>query len=239
MGRKNQRGTKQIRKVKLSRGFIKPADGSCLIEMGDTKVVCTSSFEQNIPSFLKGQGQGWLTAEYGMLPGATDVRMNRNKISGRTFEIQRLIGRALRSVIDLGKIGENTLWIDCDVIQADGGTRTASVTGGFVAMVDCLEKLQKKGILKEIPVRHYLAAVSAGIVRDELLLDLNYAEDSKADLDTNVVMNSDEEFVEVQGTAENGTFPRSTLDDILDVTAGGIKELIKIQRKELRDILLI
>ncbi len=239
MGRKGQREFDQIRKVSLKRGFIKPADGSCLIEMGDTKVICTASFEQSIPMFLKGEDSGWVTAEYGMLPRSTESRMHRNKISGRTFEIQRLIGRALRSVTDLKMLGDNTVRIDCDVIQADGGTRTASITGGFVALVDCLERCVKKGFINEMPINHYLAAVSAGIVKGELLLDLNYKEDSNADVDLNLVMNSDDEFIEVQGAAEKGSFSRKTLDDILGLAQKGIKELIKIQKKELRDILLI
>ena len=239
MTRIDAREFNQIRPVKFNRNIIKYAEGSCLIELGETKVVCTASIEDNVPSFLKGRGKGWITAEYGMLPRSTEVRTQRDRISGRTFEIQRLIGRCLRSVVDLNRLGERTVWVDCDVIQADGGTRTASVTGGFIALVDCLSKVRERGKIDEIPVLNYLAAISVGIVDNNLLLDLNYYEDSKAEIDTNIVMNSDFEFVEIQGTAEDGSFSKQILDGMLELAKKGIEKIIDTERALFRDVLLI
>ena len=237
--RVDSRDFNQIRQIQFKRKFIGNAEGSCLVELGQTKVICTASVEESLPLFLRGKSQGWVTAEYGMLPRSTQSRIQRDRISGRSFEIQRLIGRALRSIVDLTKLGEFTIWIDCDVIQADGGTRTASIMGGFVALVDCLEKLKQTGKIKEIPVDKYLGAVSVGIVGGKLLLDLNYSEDSQAEIDMNVVMNSDFEFVEIQGTAERGSFSKSILDKMLDLAKEGISKVIEEERKIFRDILLI
>ena len=239
MSRIDKRKPDQLRKIKFSRDFLKYPEGSCLIELGDTKVICTASAEENVPVFLRGKGTGWLTGEYGMLPRSTDVRLHRDKISGRTYEIKRLIGRALRGVVDLKKIGERTIWMDCDVIQADGGTRTASITGGFVALVDCLAKLKAKGKIREIPVLNYLAAISVGILDKNIILDLNYYEDSRADIDMNIVMNSDSEFVEIQGTAEKKSFSKKTLDKMLALAQKGIGDIIEAQRKLLRDVLVL
>jgi len=239
MNRIDGREFNQIRSIKLSRNIIKYAEGSCLIELGDTKVICTASVEENVPSFLKGKASGWITAEYGMIPRSTEVRTQRDRISGRTFEIKRLIGRSLRSVVDLNRLGERTIWVDCDVIQADGGTRTASITGGFVALVDCLNVIKERGKIADLPVFNYLAAISAGIVEDNLMLDLNYHEDSKAEIDMNVVMNSDCEFIEIQGTAEKGSFSKKILDGILDLAKKGIEEIVGVERKLFRDTLLI
>lgn len=239
MNRIDGREFNQIRSIKFSRNIIKHAEGSCLIELGDTKVICTASVEENVPSFLKGKASGWITAEYGMIPRSTEVRTQRDRISGRTFEIKRLIGRSLRSVVDLNRLGERTIWVDCDVIQADGGTRTASITGGFVALVDCLTIVKERGKIADLPIFNYLAAISAGIVEENLILDLNYHEDSKAEIDMNVVMNSDSQFVEIQGTAEKGSFSKKILDGILDLARKGIEEIVEAERKLFRDTLLI
>lgn len=228
-----------VREVKLTRDFISKAEGSCLIELGKTRVVCTASVEDKVPVFLRGKGTGWVTAEYGMLPRSTASRKQRDKLSGRTFEIQRLIGRSLRSTVDMSNLGERTIWVDCDVIEADGGTRTASITGGFIALVDCLNRLKEEDKISSIPVSSYLSAISVGIVNRELLLDLNYFEDSRADIDMNVAMNSKGEFVEIQGTAEKNSFSKKLLDSMLDLSKQGIDFLIDEQRKLLRDILLI
>ncbi|MFC1514671.1 ribonuclease PH [Candidatus Omnitrophota bacterium] len=239
MSRIDKRKPDQLRKIKLKRQFLKYPEGSCLIELGDTKVICTASVEENLPVFLRGKkGSGWITAEYGMLPRSTESRMQREKKSGRTHEIRRLIGRSLRSVVDLKKIGERTIWIDCDVIQADGGTRTASISGGFVALVDCLAKLKQQGRIREMPVADYLGAVSVGILEKEALLDLNYHEDSRADIDMNVVMNSAGRFVEVQGTAEKESFSKKTLDTMLDLAKKGIDDIFSAQRALLKDVFM-
>ncbi len=222
----------EIREVRITLDFIKHAEGSCLIECGDTKVICTVSVEEKVPPFLKDTGQGWITAEYSMLPRATAQRTVREaakgRLTGRTQEIQRLIGRSLRGAVDLTKLGEITLWIDCDVIQADGGTRTASITGAFVALYRALQKIGKLDA-----VSSFIAAVSVGIVDGQPLLDLTYEEDSVAEVDMNVVMNDKGEFVEIQGTAEGKAFTRSELEKLLNLAEKGIKELIKIQKKVL------
>lgn len=237
MIRSNHRTPSQIRPVTITRHYIKHADGSVLIECGDTKVVCTASISEQVPPFLKGQGQGWLTAEYGMLPGSTHSRMQREaakgKQSGRTMEIQRLIGRALRAVVDLNELGERTIQIDCDVIQADGGTRTASITGAFVALHDAVDKLIEQQLIESTPILDYVAATSVGIYQGFPVLDLDYAEDSSCDTDMNVVMTGGLKIVEVQGTAEGNAFSRTELDNMLDMAQFGIQELITIQKKVL------
>jgi len=230
--RNDGRKADELRKVKITLDYIKHAEGSCLIEFGDTKVICTASVEEKVPPFLKGTGQGWITAEYSMLPRATAQRTVREaakgKLTGRTQEIQRLIGRSLRCAVDLTALGELTIWIDCDVIQADGGTRTASITGAFVALYKALEKIDKLSAIK-----NFVAAISVGIVNGETLLDLNYEEDSLAEVDMNVVMTDDGKFVEIQGTAEGETFSRERLNEMLNLAEKGIKELIEIQKSVL------
>ena len=232
------RSNKSLRQVKITRNFNKYAEGSCLIELGATRVVCTATVEEKLPPFLKGKGTGWITAEYGMLPRSCNQRIPREaargKIGGRTHEIQRLIGRSLRTIVELEKLGERTIWIDCDVLQGDGGTRTAAITGAFVALVDCLEKLRKDGLFKNLPVKDYVAATSVGIYNGELLLDLNYKEDSRASVDMNVVMTGKERFIEIQGTAEKEPFSKSQMDDLLNLARKGIKSLIEIQKKTLK-----
>jgi len=237
MTRSHHRTPAQIRPVRIIRHYIKHADGSTLIEFGDTKVICTASISEQIPPFLKGQGQGWLTAEYGMLPGSTHSRMQREaakgKQSGRTMEIQRLIGRALRAVVDLKKLGERTIQIDCDVIQADGGTRTASITGAFVALHDAVEKLIYRQLIETTPIIDHVAAISVGIHQGIPVLDLDYVEDSSCDTDMNVVMTGNLGLVEVQGTAEGVAFSREELNSMLDMAQHGIQELIILQKKAL------
>ncbi len=237
MTRSNHRTPTQIRPVNSTRHYTKHADGSILIECGDTKVICTASISEQVPPFLKGKGQGWLTAEYGMLPCSTHSRMQREaakgKQSGRTMEIQRLIGRALRSVVNLEKLGERTIQIDCDVIQADGGTRTASITGAFVALHDAVEQLIYRQLLETSPIIDHVAAISVGIYQGTPVLDLDYVEDSSCDTDMNVVMTGSSGIVEVQGTAEGVAFNRKELDIMLDMAQQGIQELITIQRKVL------
>ena len=234
------RAAEQLRKVKITRNYNKFAEGSVLMEMGDTKVICTVTVEDKVPPFLKGENKGWISAEYSMLPRATAVRTireaARGKVGGRTMEIQRLIGRAMRSVVDLSELGERTLWIDCDVIQADGGTRTASITGSFVALIDALYSLVEKGELKKIPVIDYLAAISVGKVNDEILLDLDYEEDSAAQVDMNIIMTADGRIVEIQGTAEEYPFTKQELDSLLKTAEKGIKELVLIQKDALGSI---
>ncbi|MBI5150721.1 MAG: ribonuclease PH [Candidatus Omnitrophica bacterium] len=233
MSRVDGRKADQLRKIKVTKDFVKHAEGSCLIEFGHTRVICTASVEESVPPFLKGKGTGWVTAEYGMLPRSTNTRMNREKTlgSGRTLEIQRLIGRSLRGVVDLNHLGERTVKVDCDVIQADGGTRTASVTGGFIALALALQKITKHGMTERVPLTDYVAAVSVGIRNGQPLLDLNYEEDSSADMDMNVVMVGGGKFVEVQGTAERAPFSKQQMDKLLNLAAQGIRELIKMQRK--------
>lgn len=237
MQRCNQRAPTQMRPVKITRHYIRHAEGSVLIEYGETRVICTASVVEKVPPFLKGSDQGWLTAEYGMLPRSTGERMLREaakgKQSGRTMEIQRLIGRALRSVLDLEKIGERTIQIDCDVIQADGGTRTASITGAFVALCDAISYLRSEKIISKTPIRDQVAAVSVGILNGQPLLDLDYAEDSNCDTDLNVVMTGNLGLVEVQGTAEKVAFSRQELDSMLDMAQQGLQELFNLQRQVL------
>ncbi|MDD2619052.1 MAG: ribonuclease PH [Syntrophomonadaceae bacterium] len=234
MIRPNERLNNQMRAVKMTPGFIKHPDGSVLIEAGETRVLCSAMIEEKVPFFLKGSGQGWVTAEYSLLPASTETRTqreaSRGKISGRTSEIQRLIGRSLRAVVDMKALGERTIWIDCDVIQADGGTRTASITGAFVALYLAFQKLQEKGTITTIPIKDYLAAVSVGILEGVPILDLEYSEDSRADVDMNVVMTSKGEFVEIQGTAEGTVFSKDELATLLTLAEKGIKELIAIQK---------
>jgi len=227
----------QMREIRITRNFTKHAEGSVLIEFGDTKVICTASVEERVPGFLRGQGQGWVTAEYGMLPRSTGSRMGREaargKQGGRTMEIQRLIGRALRAVVDLKALGERSIAIDCDVIQADGGTRTASITGAYVALADAITHLTEKGLLKSSPLLGQVASVSVGIFNDKPVLDLDYAEDSNAETDMNVVMNGEGQFIEVQGTAEGHAFNQDELNIMLDYAKKGISDLIQHQKEAL------
>ncbi|WP_027964630.1 ribonuclease PH [Halalkalibacillus halophilus] len=231
----------QLRNITIETGFTKHPEGSVLISVGETKVICNASIENKVPPFMRNQGKGWVTAEYAMLPRATEQRNIREsakgKIAGRTMEIQRLIGRALRAVIDLEKLGERTLWIDCDVIQADGGTRTASITGAFVATVLACGKLLKEETLTEMPVRNYLAATSVGISKEgEAILDLCYEEDSTADVDLNLVMTDEQKFVELQGTGEEATFSTEELQEMLQLGKKGISELFEIQSEAIGDL---
>ena len=237
MMRQDGRGLDRLRKVNITRNYLKFAEGSCLIELGNTKVICTATVDENVPSFLKGTDTGWVTAEYGMLPRSCQKRILRNKTSGRTYEIQRLIGRSLRAVVDMKSLGERTIWIDCDVIQGDGGTRTASITGSFIALVDALYKIKKDGLIFKIPIKDFVAATSIGIIKDNFLLDLSFEEDSKADVDMNVVMTGKNEFIEVQGTAEGKSFSKEQMDKLMDLAKKGIGELVDIQKNLLRDIL--
>ncbi|MBU0548886.1 MAG: ribonuclease PH [Candidatus Omnitrophica bacterium] len=235
--RSDGRDFNQIRKVNIKRNFIEYAEGSCLIELGNTRVICTASVEESVPPFLKGAGTGWVTAEYGMLPRSCKTRISRSKNSGRTQEIQRLIGRSLRAITDMQKLGERTIWIDCDVIQADGGTRTASITGSFIALADSLKSIRASGLINSIPLKDLVAAISVGIVAGESCLDLNYAEDSRADVDMNVVMTAGNEFIEVQGTAERASFKKEEMDELLELAKNGIIHLIGLQRNLFKDIL--
>ena len=231
------RSSGDLRPVQITPDFIPHAEGSVLIEVGRTRIICTASVEESVPLFMRGSDKGWITAEYSMLPRATESRTPREaslgRKSGRTQEIQRLIGRSLRTAADLTLLGERTIWIDCDVIEADGGTRTASITGAFVAMVQAMDKLVEKGAVDRLPIRSRLAAVSVGIVDGIPLLDLNYEEDSGADVDLNVVMTDQSEFVELQGTAERQPFSRTLLDALLDLAQSGIKQLITTQQQAL------
>ncbi|TXG00404.1 ribonuclease PH [Massilia arenae] len=236
--RPSGRAVDQLRPVAITRNYTRHAEGSVLIEFGDTKVICTASIEEKVPGFLKGKGQGWLTAEYGMLPRSTHSRMDREaargKQSGRTQEIQRLIGRSLRAAFDLEAFGERTLHLDCDVIQADGGTRTASITGAMVAAHDAFAKLVAAGLIPAIPVRHFVAAVSVGVYRGEPVLDLDYPEDSDCDTDMNVVMTETGHFIEVQGTAEGAAFDRAGMNRLLDLAQQSIADLIQLQKQALQ-----
>ncbi|MGX4640558.1 ribonuclease PH [Massilia sp. SYSU DXS3249] len=235
--RPSGRAVDQLRTIRITRQYTKHAEGSVLIECGDTKVICTASIEDKVPGFLKGKGQGWLTAEYGMLPRSTHTRMDREaargKQSGRTQEIQRLIGRSLRAAFDLEAFGERTLHLDCDVIQADGGTRTASITGAMVAAYDAFDALVAQGVLAAVPVRHFVAAISVGVYQGTPVLDLDYVEDSGCDTDMNVVMTEAGHFIEVQGTAEGAAFDRAGMNRLLDLAQGGIAELIGMQKQAL------
>jgi ribonuclease PH len=232
--RSDQRAANQLRDTTITPHYLPHAEGSVFIEAGRTKVICTASVEERVPPFLKNSGKGWITAEYGMLPRATGTRTQREastgKVGGRTQEIQRLIGRSMRSVAKLNALGERTIWLDCDVIQADGGTRTASITGAFVALALALQKLRDKDVLRTIPLSDYVAATSVGIVDGEPLLDLAYDDDSRADVDMNVVKTGDGRFIEVQGTAEAMPFGRDALNTLLDLADHGIKQLVEKQR---------
>jgi len=237
MKRSDGRELDALRPVEITRNYLKYAEGSVLIEMGDTKVICAASVEERVPQFLRNTGKGWVTAEYSMLPRSTHTRTTRDSLtgrgSGRALEIQRLIGRSLRSVMDLSGFGERTIWIDCDVIQADGGTRTASITGSYVALVDAFRKMIKKGVIEKIPIKDSVAAISVGKVGGGLLLDLNYEEDFKAEVDMNVVMTGNGKFVEIQGTGEEAVFTKKEMDELIKMAQKGIRELTKIQRKSI------
>src|SRR6187397_2673203 len=241
MPRTDGRLADAVRETRITADYTVHAEGSVLIEVGRTKVICTASVEERVPPFLRGQGKGWVTAEYGMLPRATSTRTQREastgKVGGRTQEIQRLIGRSLRSVTSMQELGERTVWIDCDVIQADGGTRTASITGGFVAMVLALERLRAQAVIARVPVTDYVAATSVGIVGGTPMLDLAYDEDSRAEVDMNVVKTSDGRFIELQGTAETKPFDRAQLDMLLALADKGIGQLMEKQREIVGKIL--
>lgn len=231
----NERKNNELRPVELIPNYIMHPEGSVLISVGNTKVICTATIENKLPPFMRGQGKGWITAEYSMLPRATNTRnvreSARGKLSGRTMEIQRLIGRSLRAAVDLEKLGERTIWIDCDVIQADGGTRTASITGSVVAMKLAFDKLVSEGVLKESPLKEYLAAISVGIKDGQVILDLDYDEDSSAEVDMNVIMTESGQFVEIQGTGEEATYSHAELLQMLDVAGQGIQQLIEAQKQ--------
>ena len=233
--RSDGRKPSQLRPLKITPSYIKTADGSVLIEMGDTRVICTAKLEERVPPFLRNSGKGWITAEYGMLPGSSQQRIgresSRGKVGGRTHEIQRLIGRSLRSVADLKSLGERSVWIDCDVIQADGGTRTASITGAYIALMEAVRVWRERGILSADPLKDAVAAVSIGIVDGKILLDLCYEEDSKADVDMNFVMTGSGKFIEVQGTAESAPFTKKQMERMAEIAHQGIKELLQAQKK--------
>ena len=228
----------QIRPIKITRDYTKYAEGSVLIETGDTKVICTASIEDRVPPFLKGKGEGWITCEYNMLPRATQVRkirdITKGKIDGRTMEIQRIIGRALRSVVDLKAMEEKTIWIDCDVIQADGGTRTASISGAFVSLVDAVNKLHKRTPFTVYPIRDFVSAISVGIVNNMRMVDLCYLEDSKAQVDMNIVMTDSDEIVEIQGTGERSPFTKEDLKELMALGEKGIRNMIRAQKNSLK-----
>ncbi len=229
------RNNNEMRPINITKSYLKYPEGSALIELGDTKVICTATIEDKVPPFLKGMGQGWITAEYAMMPRSTGVRVNRErgKINARSSEIQRLIGRSLRSVADLGSLGERTIWLDCDVIQADGGTRTAAISGAYVALAEALFYLKRKELLDRFPLYDYLSAVSVGLFNGAPILDLAYTEDSKAGVDMNVVMAASGKLVEVQGSAEESPFSREQLDIMLDLAGAGVLEITANQRKAL------
>ncbi len=241
MIRLDGRATDQLRPVKITRNFLKYPEGSCLIEMGDTKVICSAFIEDKVPPFLKGSGQGWVTAEYGMLPGSCETRAKRDaaigRVNGRGQEIQRLVGRAIRSIADLNGFGERTIWLDCDVLQADGGTRTASVTGAFVAFVDACAQMKKANLCRKLPFTDIISAISVGIVMGEELLDLNYQEDSNAQVDMNVIMTETGRIVEVQTTGEGSPFARKKFDALLDLAQKGVVELASTVKTTLSDVL--
>jgi ribonuclease PH len=241
MIRADNRLPTDLRTTRITPNYLMHAEGSVLIEVGRTKVICTASIEDRVPPFLRGMNKGWVTAEYGMLPRATTTRTQRDssagKVSGRTQEIQRLIGRSLRSVVQMERLGERTVWVDCDVIQADGGTRTASITGGFVALVLALQKLREQNILSKLPVTDYVAATSVGVINGVPMLDLAYEEDSKAEVDMNVIKTGAGRFIEVQGTAEGEPFDRDALDNLLDLAGAGITALVGLQREHVGALL--
>ena len=235
--RPDGRAPHALRAVRLTRGVMKFAEASCLVEWGDTKVICTATVDATVPPFLRNSGRGWITGEYGMLPRSAQQRIQREavkgRLSGRTQEIQRLIGRSLRTVVDLAALGERTILVDCDVIQADGGTRCASITGGFVALADALRHLRKEGVVPSVPIREFVAAVSVGVVGGRPVLDLNYAEDAAAEVDMNVVMTAGGAFIELQGTAERHPFHAAALARMLRFARGGIDQLVQLQRRAL------
>ncbi|MDD2486480.1 MAG: ribonuclease PH [bacterium] len=241
MARLDGRSADQLRSVKITKDYTKFAEGSVLVEFGDTKVICTASVEDRVPFFLKGSGRGWVTAEYGMLPRACPTRVQREaaqgKPSGRTSEIQRLIGRAMRAVVSTAAFEDKTIWLDCDVIQADGGTRTASITGAYVAMILAMENMKRQGIFKIVPVTDFVAAVSVGMLNGVPLLDLSFEEDSKAEVDMNVIMTGSGNLIEIQGTAEEKPFSRQEMDRMVDLAASGIDRLVAIQREVLKGVL--
>lgn len=239
--RADERAKNQLRKPVIKRNFIKYAEGSCLIEMGNTKVVCTASVEDGVPPFLRNTGTGWVTAEYSMLPRSCKKRTpresSRGRVGGRTHEIQRLIGRSLRGIVDLSKLGERTIWLDADVIQGDGGTRCAAITGSFIALCDALDKLKRDGLFDKLPVSDFVAGVSVGIIGGEVYLDLDYEEDSKAEVDMNVIMTGQGKFIEVQGTAEREPFDNKAMNKMLNVAKKGIGELISQQKRVLGKVI--
>ena len=242
MTRQSGRASNELRKLKITKNYIKYAEGSCLIELGDTKVITTATIENTVPPFLKGKGKGWITAEYGMIPRSCKTRVQREaskgKLGGRTMEIQRLIGRSMRSVADMSKIGERTIWIDCDVIQADGGTRCASITGSFISVILALGKMRQDGLIKEMPVSDYVAAISVGMLGGKPILDLDYDEDSTADVDMNIIMTGDGRFVEIQGTAEREPFKKEDMNKLITLARKGVNELIDEQKKVLKGIVI-
>lgn len=237
MTRPSGRRPEQLRQVKITREYTQHAEGSVLVEFGNTKVICNASVENSVPRFLRGKGQGWVTAEYGMLPRSTNSRMGREaargKQSGRTQEIQRLIGRSLRAAVDLKQLGENTIYVDCDVIQADGGTRTAAITGGCVALVDAIRHLQREKLIQDDPLLHMIAAVSVGVYKGSPVLDLDYPEDSNAETDMNVVMDANGGYIEIQGTAEEAPFSGEALMEMLQLANQGIADLVRVQKMAL------
>ncbi len=240
MTRQSGRKPNELRKVKVIKDYIKYAEGSCLIEIGNTRIISTATIEQTVPPFLRGKGTGWVTAEYGMIPRSCKTRVQREsskgKPGGRTQEIQRLIGRTMRSVVNMAKLGERTVWLDSDVIQADGGTRCASITGSFISLILALEKLRKDGVINNIPVSDYVAAVSVGMIEGKPILDLDYEEDSTAGVDMNIVMTGSGKFVEIQGTAEREPFEKEELDSLILLAKKGIERLVGIQKKALKGI---
>jgi len=243
MIRQDGRKSNELRKLKITKNYIKYAEGSCLVELGNTKVIATASVEDGVPHFLRGSGKGWVTAEYGMIPRSCKSRVSREaskgKLGGRTHEIQRLIGRSLRSVTDMTKLGERTIWLDCDVIQADGGTRCASITGSFVALALALEKMKKDRLLQTVPLSDYVAAISVGIIEGQAVIDLNYEEDSKAEVDMNVVMTGAGKFIEVQGTAEREPFGKEDLNKLISLAQKGIEDIIHIQKNILKGVKIV
>ena len=234
----DNRENNQLRNITITNNYLMSPQGSVLIEMGNTKVICTATVEESTARHLKGTGQGWVTAEYGMIPGSTGTRKRRDvvKVDGRTVEIQRLIGRSLRSVVDMKLLGERTIWIDCDVIQADGGTRTASITGAFIAMVEAMKWMKNEGMIKELPVKNFVSAISVGIVEDQEMIDLCYYEDAAAQVDMNIVMTDKDEYVEIQGTGEESTFSEAQLNLLLSLGKKGCKQLFEDQRNIIGDL---
>ncbi len=241
MQRNDGRSPDELRKVKVTKNYIKYAEGSCLIEFGNTKIITTASVEEGVPSFLRGKGAGWVTAEYSMIPRSCRTRVPREaskgKLGGRTQEIQRLVGRSMRSIVDMPKLGERTIWMDCDVIQADGSTRCASITGSFISLALALEKIRKIKLIDSIPLADHVAAVSVGIVNGVRMLDLDYDEDSNSEVDMNIIMTGGGRFIEVQGTAERKPFAKSDMDHMVELAHKGINELVAIQKKALKGII--